>query len=196
MSQASHQLINQTSGNVEYYTPLEIVEAARRVMGGIDLDPASSDAANERIKAAHIYTSKESGLAQPWHGRIWLNHPFHAGWNACDEGCQRKTCEKRGHVYHDIPSNADWINYLAQEFEAGRVTQSCNITFAATSENWFQPLLRQPQCFLSPRTNYYLPDGSILKGVSKGSVVTYYGNNVKGFAEEFSKFGKVKVLYL
>ena len=31
-------LINQTSGKVEYYTPADIVEAARRVMGSIDLD--------------------------------------------------------------------------------------------------------------------------------------------------------------
>lgn len=31
------QLINQTSGRVEWYTPTLIVEAARRVMGAIDL---------------------------------------------------------------------------------------------------------------------------------------------------------------
>ena len=42
-------LINQTSGKVEYYTPADIVEAARRVMGSIDLDPASSPAANETV---------------------------------------------------------------------------------------------------------------------------------------------------
>lgn len=40
----AHRLINQDSGDVEYYTPTEITEAARRVMGGIDLDPFSSAA--------------------------------------------------------------------------------------------------------------------------------------------------------
>ena len=48
---ASHQQINQTSGDVEYYTPPAIIEAARLVMGTIDLDPASSETANERVRA-------------------------------------------------------------------------------------------------------------------------------------------------
>jgi len=60
----NHQRINATSGEVEYYTPVEIIEAARRVLGVIDLDPASSEAANQIVKATHIYTVKEDGLLQ------------------------------------------------------------------------------------------------------------------------------------
>lgn len=45
------QLINQDSGDYEYYTPIEIIEAAREVMGFISLDPASSSMANEKIGA-------------------------------------------------------------------------------------------------------------------------------------------------
>lgn len=191
----SHQLINQTSGIVEYYTPTKIAEAARRVMGRIDLDPASSIAANEFIKAERIFTEADNGLAHEWFGKVWMNHPFHAGWNACDDACQRKTCEKRGHVYHDIPSNEDWISKLETGYKHSRVVEACCITFAATSERWFQPLLKRPQCFLSPRTNYLLPDGSTLKGVSKGSAVTYYGEHVDRFAAEFCAFGQVKVAY-
>lgn len=51
---ANHQRINQTSGQFEYYTPPPIVAAARQVMGGIDLDPASSPQANRCIHAIHI----------------------------------------------------------------------------------------------------------------------------------------------
>lgn len=164
------QLINQTSGKTEYYTPQEIIEAARTVMGGIDLDPASSEAANARVKASFYFTATDDGLLQDWRGRIWLNHPF-------------------GRF-----TNRWWIKKLEREFMLeGHVAQACCITFACTSEAWFQPLLRRPQCFLHPRTNYLLPDGSVLKGVTKGSVVTYYGRSVTEFAKAFEALGVVKV---
>ncbi len=79
------------------------------------------------------------------------------------------------------------------EYASGHIKQGCCITFAATSELWFQPLLRRPQCFLSPRTNYHMPDGTVKRGVTKGSVVTYYGDNVLAFAREFASLGVVKI---
>ncbi len=188
----SHQLINQTSGEVEYYTPVEIVEAARRVMGGIDLDPASSETANQIVRAVHIYTAKENGLLQPWRGRVWMNHPFGRAEKACEPVCLNVN---KTHVCHDydLYSNAEWINYLERQFVEWNVSEACCITYACTSEAWFQPLIKRPQCYLTPRTNYRLPDGTIKKGVSKGSVVTYYGNNLQAFAREYSSFGTIKV---
>ncbi|MFA6385960.1 MAG: hypothetical protein WCW29_04420, partial [Candidatus Paceibacterota bacterium] len=38
------------SGNFEWYTPSVYIEAAREVMGSIDIDPASTALANETIK--------------------------------------------------------------------------------------------------------------------------------------------------
>ncbi len=164
----SHQLINQDSGDYEYFTPPEIVGAARKVMGSIDLDPASSATANLRIKASTAYYESGDGLQHEWFGNIWLNHPF-----------SRK-------------NNPLWITKLLLEYGAGNIIQSCNITYAATSEKWFQPLLHYPQCFLSPRTNYYLPDGTKKRGVTKGSVVTYLGDRTEEFKWVFSEFGVVK----
>lgn len=192
ISAAAHQLINQTSGEVEYYTPVEIIEAARRVMRGIYLDPASSAAANEYVFAQRIFTLKDNGLAQRWEGRVWMNHPFGRAETACLVGCTKN------HVHHnfDYHGNAKWINKLESEYVAGNVIEACCITFACTSETWFQPLVKRPQCYLTPRTNYRLPDGTVKKGVSKGSVVTYFGNNLDRFAREYAPFGTIKIEYV
>ena len=162
-------LINQDSGDTEWYTPPEIIDAARKTMGYIDLDPASSVTANVRIKASQIFTIACDGLSRNWYGNVWMNHPF----------------SKSG--------NKLWIQKLEAEFAAGRVREACCITFAATSERWFQPLAKRPQCYLSPRTNYYLPNGLKKPGVTKGSVVTYYGIDYKKFANAFRHLGVVKI---
>ncbi|MCZ5870255.1 hypothetical protein [Vibrio parahaemolyticus] len=72
--------INQDSGNFEYYTPKEIVDAARQCMGGIELDPASSLAANLIVQADHIFTKETDGMKQVWTAdTLWMNHPFSRG---------------------------------------------------------------------------------------------------------------------
>lgn len=165
------ELINQSSGEFEYYTPLPIIEAARKAMGSIDLDPATSKIANRRIRAASIFTLNNDGLLQKWFGNVWLNHPFGRRLNPL------------------------WIENLCDQWRRQNVAQVCCITYACTSEKWFRPLLERPQCFLSPRTNYLLPDGTVKKGVTKGSVVTYFGDRIGDFANAFRPLGEVKVPY-
>lgn len=60
----------------ERYTPPRYLEAARQVMGVIDLDPASCVIANQNVKATKFYTEEENGLTKEWRGNIWLNPPY------------------------------------------------------------------------------------------------------------------------
>lgn len=164
----SHQLINQTTGNQEWGTPKEIVEAARRTMGSIDLDPATCAEANNTVMATCAFTKNDNGLDHPWFGNVWLNWPF-----------GRK-------------ENPLWVYKLYQEWALGNAEQICCICYASTSETWFKLLKMFPICYLDGRTNYIdLNTGKQAKGVSKGSCVTYLGHNLSGFEEHFSPLGDV-----
>src|SRR3990167_6719237 len=70
LSKTGNVHVSNNSGNNEWYTPPEIIKAARETMGTIDLDPASSAIANNRIEARAFYTAEDSGLIKTWHGNI------------------------------------------------------------------------------------------------------------------------------
>lgn len=135
------QLINQDSGNFEWYTPSNIVELARKTMGEIDLDPASSEAANLRVKANRYFS--DGALEKVWFGRVWMNHPY------------SKT------------NNPLFIRKLIAEYQSGRVLEACCIVYTATSERWFRPLLNFPICFIHGRTRFLLPNGDTKGGQPK-----------------------------
>lgn len=59
----------------EWYTPSPFVEAAREVMGEIDLDPASHEEANHVVKAKAFFSVEDNGLAKGWYGCVFLNPP-------------------------------------------------------------------------------------------------------------------------
>lgn len=160
---AAYQYVNQDSGETEWYTPPEIIEAARAVMGGIDLDPASSPQANKTVKADHYFTAQDDGLARPWFGRVFLNHPF-----------------SRRH-------NHDWIAKLVRECLHGHVVQAVCITWNSTDANWFKPLLRYPRWHPPDRINFIDGrDGDPRPGATKAAVVTYLGPSVATFHDIFT----------
>jgi hypothetical protein len=60
----------------DWGTSTALVEAGRRVLGAIDLDPFSSDYWNYwTVKATTHYTAADDGLSKPWRGRVLVNPP-------------------------------------------------------------------------------------------------------------------------
>ena len=70
------------TGDVEWYTPANILQAAAEVLGAIDLDPASSapQQAHAIVKATRYFTTADNSLEQRWRGRVFLNPPYARGW--------------------------------------------------------------------------------------------------------------------
>lgn len=173
------QLINQDSGKTEYYTPVYILEAAEKVMGShindlgqkfrFELDPASSDQANQYVHAMRLFDEGLNGLNHSWNAKtVWLNHPY-----------SRAT-------------NRDWINKAVNEYNRGNVGQLCTITWASTSEKWFHPLFNFPICFFGHRIKFIDPNRT-LTGATKSSCLTYMGPNVDKFIRVFGLIGHVMI---
>ena len=151
----------------EWWTPGKYVEAARRVMGGIDLDPASTPPANKTVQAARFYTKSDNGLDQPWAGRVFLNPPY------------------------SYPLVEKFTTRLIEQAEAGFVSEAIVLVNNSTDTDWFQALLsRYPACFTDGRVNFYRDTGEYF-GTRQGQAFFYIGPNRDRFFAEFGAYGAV-----
>jgi phage N-6-adenine-methyltransferase len=151
----------------EWYTPATYIEAARSVMGAIDLDPATSAAAQEVVKAATWYTKQDDGLSVPWEGRVWINPPY------------------------SMPLIRQFTSKLIDEYENGNVTQAIILTNNSSDTAWFHDLLSHyPACFTRGRVQFWRPDHDAF-GARQGQVLFYLGDNIEAFTHVFCAFGQV-----
>jgi phage N-6-adenine-methyltransferase len=156
----------QSSETNEWYTPAAHIEAARRVLGAIDLDPASSPKANETVQAARYYTQDDDGLDRPWKGRLWLNPPYGGRAGA-------------------------FVERLVAEHGDGDVTAAVALVSSHSTDTlWFQPLWDYVLCFSHGRIPFISSDGRA-DAPTHGSVFAYLGPDPHLFAAEFAQFGAV-----
>lgn len=161
-----------SSESNEYYTPAPYVEAARQVMGAIDLDPASCEIAQRTIKASKYYTEQDNGLAQEWTGRVWMNPPYGKVGNESSQGY--------------------WARILLEQHEAGNVTEAIFLVKAAVGYEWFETLWDQlPVCFARDRVSFVRADGNDDGQSKQGTAFFYVGQNVQRFIDGFGQFGRV-----
>jgi len=161
--------VAQNTGNNEWYTPQKYIDAARTVMGQIDLDPASSDLANQTVQAQMYYTAENDGLCYDWAGRVWMNPPYSSDLIPL-------FCEK-----------------LTEHVQDGDVTQACVLVNNATETGWFNTLLDKASCvcFVKGRIKFIDSAGNPTGAPLQGQAILYMGDKVEQFAQEFSQFGRV-----
>ena len=159
--------IVHNSGNEEWYTPENILEAVRDVLGTIELDPASSAKANEVVKALKFFTAEDDGLEQVWEGKVYLNPPYTGG-----------VVDKFVDKLVDSPS----------------VIASVVLTNNCTETRWAQLLMSSASavCFPCRRLRFTDLEGNVSKGSPlQGQMICGIGVDRDKFIAAFSEIGVV-----
>lgn len=157
------------------FTPHRYLNAVRKVLGEIELDPASCAAANERVKALKYYDYSQDALIQEWKGKTFLNPPYSKG------------------------NLEPFTRKLMKHHSSAGISEAILLVPNWTERKWFQPLWKYPRCFTDHRISYV--DGFNLKlcgNPEGGSCFFYfpymldYEFSIEKFFIEFRKFGHVE----
>lgn len=156
-------------GNDERYTPLIYIDAAREVMGGIDLDPASNDEAQKNIRATTYYTAQNDGLEHEWSGRLWFNPPY------------------------TTALITKFVDKLVASYQSGQVTEAIFLAPIRLDTKWWAHAIapRPVMAFTHGRIRFYTREGDPkVDAPPIGSCFLYYGPNRQRFSDVFSVVGK------
>lgn len=160
--------------NDEWYTPQEYVESARRVMGSIDFDPASTEEANRRIGATEYYTLETDSLRPDvvWRGKVWMNPPYSRV------------------IKH-------FVKKLVDSYINGTVTEAIIVTNNGTDTLWCHELLSVASaiCLHKGRIGFLDSTGNCVQNNNKGQIFFYIGGNTRAFRAEFRQYGKILEAY-
>lgn len=156
------------TGENEWYTPVDYIDLARQVMGGFDLDPASSEIANKTVGASHYYTEDMNGLDKEWRGRVWCNPPYAQ------------------------PAISYFAEKMADEVSSGNVRSAIMLTHNYTDTRWFHTLAATARaiCFTRGRIKFESPSGA-KAAPTQGQAFFYFGDSPKLFRDVFSDVGFV-----
>jgi phage N-6-adenine-methyltransferase len=156
------------TGDNEWWTPVEHIDRARRVLGGIDVDPASHIQAQERVRATQFFTKSDDGLKREWRGKVWLNPPYAP------------------------PLIEQFVDKLLLELSTGRATEAILLTDNSTDTAWAQKAARAASltCFTRGRIRFESPTRGVAAPV-QGQAFFYFGGYGDRFAREFADVGVI-----
>jgi hypothetical protein len=132
----------------EWFTPKSVFDAIG-IQFGLDAAHPGWDNPHCCVPAQRIFTVRDDGLRQPWHGLVWLNPPFGG---------------RRGQV-----------PWLRKFFDHG---DGIALVAARTSADWFHSIVTpnaQLMLFPNGKTKFVRPNGSIGKEPGTGVVLIGMG---------------------
>ena len=158
--------VSNNSGENEWYTPECYIESAKKVMGNIDLDPASSEIANQTVNANLFYSQEEDGLSKEWFGNIWMNPPY---------------------------SQPLIFQFISKLVESKGVNQAIVLVNNGTETQWGQLLLSNSSavCFHQSRIRFIDKYGNLGQAPLQGQMICYIGSEVNNFINEFNQYGTI-----
>ena len=145
----------------EWYTPLEYIEAARKLYGEIDLDPASCVEAQAVIQAKHFFAKKDNGLKQLWFGNVWCNPPYSTRLVQL------------------------FTSHAVRQYEARYCTAVLLLVNNCTDTAWFRSLaVRFPMMLSNGRADFWRPNQENF-ATRQGQAIFYLGPDKNVFFEAF-----------
>jgi phage N-6-adenine-methyltransferase len=152
-------------------TPERYLDAARDVLGDIDLDPASNPTAQARVRAARFHTREDDGLKHEWIAKsLWLNPPYSS------------------------PLVGEFMTKLLSEYAACHFVEGIALVNACTEVGWFQRLMQPAAvCFPDHRIAFLDAQGNPVPGNAHRQAFLYLGAKLPKFRKRFREFGEVMV---
>ena len=164
--QNQNKYMAHTTGEYEWYTPKEYIDAVRAVLGEIDLDPATSEFANQTVQSKKIYTVETNGLDKTWEGKVFMNPPF-----------------KNELIKQFVPK-------LIKHYKNNEISEAILLTDSCTETSWYQDALDTSTAYCHPksRLKFYDPNNKI-QSAHRPQTFFYFGNNPINFCEIFKEKG-------
>lgn len=156
---AIHDIRKGQSEDRELITNYDLAASANELLGGIELDVASSKIANEYVGAEKYFTPSDDGLnAQDWYGRVYLFPPSGAYfWDKKND----KWKMTRASSLSLVSSHAVWFRKLYTSWLKSEIEQGLYFTNCPDMIRYEQKIFDFPVCILKTAP-------TLLKNTSEG----------------------------
>ena len=191
--------------SVHWGSPDNLVSAARKTMGSIQLDPASN-MVHQRCVRAETWCSLDASLGPPSALQIASKNYLKGRAMGLDIGLDVDALGV--HVWNGL--SLDWSEWetvwLNPPYGNGiecwivkfgrEVKTGCLLVPNSTETEWFFEIWRFVSAilFVERRISFTAQNGKVVDGNPAGSIIAYKGNDVKAFTRNFEKFGKIIIL--